>query len=207
MILATVMLVQGAGLAFAWHSSLSGTTLSPASSVVKGTSVTDTATVGLNPGSTCTPISSCGPFGSVTFLVYKDTAGGPAGCVASDLNGATSYSSTVTITSAMIAGTSLPSTATVPSAALSTGSLAAGFYVFLVHYTGTGSSGYPDSPTAAGSMIVQVGTTYYLCEPLAITPASTSAPEFSLGLLPLFALVVPALLLMRGRFAAKTRMP
>jgi len=63
---------------------------------------------------------------------------------------------------------------------------AAGSYVWLVSY---GGGGYPSQST---------------CEPFTITVSPPTVPQFPLGMALLMALAIPALFLVRGRFASKT---
>jgi len=97
----------------------------------------------------------------------------------------------------------LPGVASVPSGAtISTTGLAVGNYVWVATYSGTGS-GYPKAPLAVGASApyniqIVTGGPWYTCEPFAVT-AATGVPQFSLGLLPLLALALPAMLLLRAR--------
>jgi hypothetical protein len=166
------LMLLGAAPAFAWTSAIS--TTPSATLVAAGTPVTDTATVTLtNDGA---------PFGYVVFAVYSGgcTNGAPTGAQVLGHFPGPSNTNNVAVT----ASGSNPYT----SASFSTTGLS-GAYVWVVYYTGTGSSGYPRAPA-----------TGYDCESFSVSPPPAhGAPEFPAGLAVLMGIALPAMMLLKRR--------
>ncbi len=156
---------------FAWHIVTFTTTASTTSAAI-GTGIHDTANLQLS--------SNGGPYGTITFYVYKGTS-----C---DVGGTPVYTSTpVSVTSAATCSGG----ANYNSPTVSTTGWSAGNYVWVAHYSGTGSSGYP-SATAT-------------CEPFSLfqgPPPPPGVPQFPFGLAALMAIAIPALLLVKSKRSA-----
>jgi hypothetical protein len=160
---------------FAWHI-VSFTTTSSTTSAAIGTGIYDTAYLQIS--------NNGGPYGSITYHVYQgscNSQGNPTGSLV--------YTSpAVSVTAAASTGTS-PVAYT--SATVSTTTWSAGSYVWVVNYSGTGSSGYPAAKAA--------------CEPFSLfqgPPPPPGVPQFPLGLAALMAIAVPALLLVKSKRSA-----
>jgi len=172
-ILATILIASPLlAPTFAWSSSLStcvGTSYTSECAVnpsyAIGTTVSDTAKLYLT--------SDGGPYGSVYFAV--------AAGVCSD------HGSAISNQTYAVTGTGT----TYPTESVSTTGYSAGSYVWLVHYSGTGSGGYPRAPSTGND-----------CEPFTLykgTPP-TGVPEFPFGMALLMAMAIPALVLFRRKF-------
>jgi hypothetical protein len=178
----------GTIFAGAWTTNSLTTTLAPPNCItpgcVVGTSVTDTAKITATP-ETCVPTTACN-YGTVKFQVFHAA---PTGCQStgnaiSDFGG--SSSSTASVPSALASGT-----AQVTSGIFSTSGLTSGNYVWIVNYiSGGGSNSWPSfGPT---------------CELMILSPPTRGVPEFplaSIGMIAMLALMFPALLLLRSKFA------
>jgi hypothetical protein len=169
--------------AFAWH--LKGcdgvtsegvctfvTTVHPSTTVVIGTTVTDSATLVGCDGTHACGSASGSITGSVAFKLYSND-----GCTGTPI-----------ATSTVAGPFTNPSTVT--SGGFSTTSLSAGSYSIKATFTGTGS--WSSASKTAG------------CEPFLLTKAPPTVPEFPLGVALLFGLALPALFLVRTKFATSS---
>jgi len=186
----------------AWHITVAYSTelyvgtLPVTSPVTAGTTITDTATIGLS--------NNGPPFGSVIFQVFAGTcstysSNSPASPPSGALSVFPGPSSTDTVAVTSAAENSGGSTY---SASISTTGLS-GNYVVLSYYAGSGSGGYPPSPSTTSPTGAVVAA--YSCEPFSVSP-TTGVPQFplgSLGMLAILGLMFPALVLLRTRFGNK----
>jgi len=155
---------------FAWHI-VSFTTTASTTSAAIGTGVYDKATLQLS--------TNGGPYGSITFYAYTGTC-----------NGQGNPTGTLVYTSSAVTVTGSGPT-TYQSTTASTTGWAAGSYVWVAKYSGTGSNGYP-AATAA-------------CEPFSLFqgPPPPTVPEFPLGFAALMALAIPVLFIVKSKHAAQ----
>ena len=170
-------LVPLANPAFAWTASLSTCVAGSWSSTC--TTSPSFAIGTLVPDTAKVTLSADGgPYGSVNFYVASGTC-------ADHGTGALVGSSSVTGSGSTYYTQSWDSTGKT-----------AGNYVWLVYYTGTGSGGYPRAPTSG-----------YDCEPfsLFVGPPPPHVPQFPLGSLLIFALAIPALLLLEQDWSRPQR--
>lgn len=114
------------------------------------------------------------PYGSVYFAVAAGTCA--------------DHGSTISNQTYAVTGTGT----TYPTESISTTAYSAGSYVWLVHYSGTGSKGYPRAPSSGQD-----------CEPFTLTslPPPTSVPEFPFGMALLMAMAIPALVLFKRKLS------
>lgn len=155
---------------FAWHI-VGFTTTASATSAAIGTGIYDKATLQLS--------TNGGPYGSITFYAYTGTC-----------NGQGHPTGTLVYTSSAVSVTGSGPT-TYQSATVPTTGWAAGNYVWVAKYSGTGYGGYPSAQAA--------------CEPFNLFqgPPPPTVPEFPLGLALVMALAIPVLFIVKSKYAVQ----
>jgi hypothetical protein len=197
--MALVLGLTAAGPVFAWTTQSLNTTIQcyntgtgtwstcPGGTLPAGTTIRDSATITMTKESNCGTNSPNYPnCGTISFYIVS---GSPSEsyCSSGDKTtppGATAEGVDVVPSTAASSGSAGPLYSLTPT-------LASGTYYFYVHYSGTGTNGYPS---------------YSTCEPFTggsfSPPPTTGVPQFPFGMAALMLLAIPALLLVKGRFAS-----
>jgi len=150
-------------------------------SAAVGTPISDTASLSLG------LVTGATSAGTINFYLYAGKC--------TSITGGSLFSSIATVGSGNNGATVAYS-----SGSFLTSGLAAGGYVWLVRYSGGGTSpGWPAYPASNTPGAVSFNGNYYDCEPITLAPRSpgVGVPEFSAGLPILMALALPALILLR----------